>query len=324
MRVSQRLLLTLLPAFVGLLTVVGLAYWGEYQRQAPHLAVLAAAVALGASVLLALRNARYLAQRIERLAGSEPRRAVDELDSIEQSVERLAADLAAARDGEARSKQAAAEERSELTTLLSSAAGTATTALDEIRLPLHILLENRFGDLNENQEEMLGAAQAAAEEASVLLRRLRLIADLERGAVELRRDLLRVDDIVRGLLPTLQSLGERREVRVVADVAPALPRVPADSTYLNEALSILLRNAVNRTADRGEVRITVQAHPGMVRVTSTSGSEEISPLDDALVRRLTRQMAIHVVKANGSIDIDLPVTPVNAGPEERSKSTIKF
>jgi signal transduction histidine kinase len=312
MRVSHRLLLTLLPAFVGLLTVVSLAYWGQYQRQAPHFAVLAAAVALGASVLLALRNARYLAQRIERLAGSEPGRAVDELDSIEQSVERLEADLAAAREGEGRSKQAAAEERSELTTLLSSAAGTATTALDEIRLPLHILLENRFGDLNENQEEMLGAAQAAAEEASALLQRLRLIADLERGAVELRRDPLRVDDIVRGLLPTLQSLGERREVRVVADLAPALPRVPADSTYLNEALSILLRNAVNRTAEKGEVRISVQAHPGMVRVTSTSGSDEIPLLDEALVRRLTRQMAIHVTKADGSINIDLPVAPLTS------------
>jgi signal transduction histidine kinase len=117
-----------------------------------------------------------------------------------------------------------------------------------------------------------------------------------------------VDDIVRGLLPTLQSLGERRDVRVVADLAPALPRVPADSTYLNEALSILLRNAVNRTAEKGEVRITVQAQPGMVRVTSTSGNDDIPPLDEALVRRLTRQMAIQVTKADGAITIDLPVT----------------
>jgi signal transduction histidine kinase len=306
-RVSHRLLLTLMPAFVGLLTVVGLAYWGQYQRQAPHFAVVAAAIGLGASVLLALRNARYLAHRIERLAGSEPGRAVDELDSIERSVERLVAEVAAAREGEMRSIQTAAERQKELATLLSSAAAGATTVLDEIRLPLHILLENRFGDLNENQEEMLGSAQAAAEEASVLLRRLQLIADLDRGAVELRRDPLRVDDIVRGLLPTLQSLGEQRGVRVVADLAPALPRVPADRTYLNETLSVMLRNAVKRTADGGEVRISIQASPGLVRVTATHGGEVIPSLDDALVRRLTREMGIQIIEANGSTNFDLPM-----------------
>jgi signal transduction histidine kinase len=308
-RVSHRLLLTLMPAFVGLLTVVGLAYWGQYQRQAPHFAVVAAAIGLGASVLLALRNARYLAHRIERLAGSEPGRAVDELDSIERSVERLAAEVAAAREGEMRSIQTAAERQKELATLLSSAAAGATTVLDEIRLPLHILLENRFGDLNENQEEMLGSAQAAAEEASVLLRRLQLIADLDRGAVELRRDPLRVDDIVRGLLPTLQSLGEQRGVRVVADLAPALPRVPGDRTYLNETLSVMLRNAVKRTADGGEVRISIEASRGLVRVTATHGGEVISSLDDALVRRLTREMGIQIIEANGSTNFDLSMMP---------------
>lgn len=308
MRVSHRLLLTLLPAFVGLLTVVGLAYWGQYARQAPHFAVIAAAVALGASVVLALRNARYLAQRIERLAGSEPDRAVDELDSIERSVGRLQAEVTAAREEGTLLKQAAGEERKELAALLSSAAGAATTALDEIRLPLHILLENRFGDLNENQEEMLESAQAAAGDATALMGRLRLIADLDRGGVELRRDPLRVDDIVRGLLPTLQSLGERRDIRVVADLAPALPRVPGDRTYLHEALSVLLRGAIERTAAKGEVRISVEAIPGSVRLTATHGPGESGPLDQALVRQLSRAMGIQLTGSSQSTVVDLPVT----------------
>jgi signal transduction histidine kinase len=309
MRVSNRLLLTLLPAFVGLLTVVGLAYWGQYQRQAPHFAVIAAAIALGGSVVLALRNARYLAHRIERLAGTEPDRAVDELDSIEQSVERLQAEVTAARHESARHKETLEKERNALTALLSTAASAATAALDEIRLPLHILLENRFGDLNENQEEMLGSAQAAAEEATALLRRLQLTADLDRGVVELRRDPLRVDDIVRGLLPILQSLGERRNVRVVADLAPALPRVPADRTYLHEALSILLRSAVERTADGGEVRIMAEAVPGGVKVTATHGPGNVPPLEHALVRQLSGSMGFQLADSSESTVVTLPIAP---------------
>ena len=307
MRVSHRLLLTLLPAFVGLLTVVGLAYWGQYQRQAPHVAVIAAAITLGTSVVLALRNARYLAQRIERLAGTEPGRAVDELDSIERSVEHLQAEVTKARDEAAREKQAAHEGRKDLATLLSTAAGSATSALDEIRLPLHILLENRFGDLNENQEEMLGSAQAAAEEATALLHRLQLTADLDRGVVELRRDPVRVDDIVRGLLPILQSQGERRNVRVVADLSPALPRVPGDRTYLHEALSIMLRGAVERTGDGGEVHIVVEGFPGAVKLTATHGTGDVHALDQALVRQLSRAMGVLVTEASQSTVVELSV-----------------
>jgi signal transduction histidine kinase len=294
---------------VGLLTVVGLAYWGQYERQSPHFAVIAAMLALGASVMMALRNARYLAQRIERLAGSERDRAVDELDSIEQSVVRLQAEVSAARDEAAREKEGALEGRKELATLLSTATGAATNALDEIRLPLHILLENRFGDLNENQEEMLGSAQAAAEEATALLRRLQLTADLDRGVVELRRDPVRVDDIVRNLLPTLQSLGERRNVRVAADLSPALPRVPADRTYLHEALSILLRSAVERTADGGEVRVQVESLPGAVRLVATHGVGKVHPLDEALVRQLSRAMHVVVMEGDQSTVIELAVSP---------------
>ena len=308
MRVSNRLLMTLAPAFVGLLTVVALAYWGQYERQAPHFAVFAAMVTLGASVLLALRNARYLAQRIERLAGTEPDRAVDELDSIEQSVERLQAEVTAAREEAVRERRAAIEGRSELAALLSTATGAATNALDEIRLPLHILLENRFGDLNENQEEMLESAQAAAEEATALLRRLQLTADLDRGVVELRRDPVRVDDIVRNLLPTLESLGERRNVRVVADLAPALPRVPADRTYLHEALSILLRSAVERTAERGEVHIQVESVPGAVRLSATHGAGKVRPLEDALVRQFSRAMHVTVTESEQSTTVELAVS----------------
>jgi signal transduction histidine kinase len=258
---------------------------------------------------MALRNARYLAQRIERLAGSERDRAVDELDSIEQSVVRLQAEVSAARDEAAREKEGALEGRKELATLLSTATGAATNALDEIRLPLHILLENRFGDLNENQEEMLGSAQAAAEEATALLRRLQLTADLDRGVVELRRDPVRVDDIVRNLLPTLQSLGERRNVRVAADLSPALPRVPADRTYLHEALSILLRSAVERTADGGEVRVQVESLPGAVRLVATHGVGKVHPLDEALVRQLSRAMHVVVMEGDQSTVIELSVSP---------------
>ena len=58
MRVGQRLFLAVLPAIVGLLTVAGLAYFGEYAHEAPEwLVALALAASLG-SAALAWRNTR--------------------------------------------------------------------------------------------------------------------------------------------------------------------------------------------------------------------------------------------------------------------------
>ena len=143
----------------------------------------------------------------------------------------------------------------------------------------------------------------------MLLRRLRLTADLELGAVDLRRDPLRVDDIVRGLLPTLQSLGERRNVRVTADLAPALPRVPGDRTYLQEALSILLRGAVERTPDGSEVRILVEGASGGVKLTATHGQGTARSLDVALVRQLARALGMQLTETNQSTVVGLSDQP---------------
>src|SRR5262245_49313678 len=97
MRISQRLLLMMLPAFVGLLLVVGLAYWGQYAHEAPHFAVLTAIIALGGSVYLAFKNARYLASRIGQLASSSGRQVTDELDTIAGSLDQMRSEVASAR-----------------------------------------------------------------------------------------------------------------------------------------------------------------------------------------------------------------------------------
>ena len=131
MTIAQRLLLAVLPAIVGLLTVAGLAYWGNMYRAAPEWVVVAAAVAALGSLFLAWRNTRYVARRIERLAGRGTRRlgpnqsplavvrdaahpgvsaAPDEIDSIEDEVDRLSSAMSLAEAG-SREREAAAAQR---------------------------------------------------------------------------------------------------------------------------------------------------------------------------------------------------------------------
>ena len=115
------------------------------------------------------------------------------------------------------------ERLKEYAALLAETASAVSRQLDEVRLPIHILLENHFGQLNENQEEMLAAAGAAAAAAGVELARLREIAELDRGALDFRRDRVRVGDLLQALTPQLEADGERAGVQVTIDVPPGLP-----------------------------------------------------------------------------------------------------
>jgi hypothetical protein len=45
MKISHRLFLGVIPSLVGLFTVAGLAYWGQYAHAAPQLVVWAAGAA---------------------------------------------------------------------------------------------------------------------------------------------------------------------------------------------------------------------------------------------------------------------------------------
>jgi signal transduction histidine kinase len=307
-RVGQRLFLAVVPAIVGLFTVAALAYWGHLFRAAPVWVVSAAAVAAVASLILAWQNTRYVARRIERLAGGEGRKASfgsplevvrdvarpsaarlpDELDSIEEVVDRLSGAVTVAEAG-SREREAAASQRvQEYAALLAEATAAVTHQLDEIRLPLHILLENHFGQLNDNQEEMLAGARTATEAAATELRRLRDIAELDRGALSLRRTMVPVGDVLRGLRPQLEAEAERAGVTLGFDQEPGLPRVAGDRSRLQEALELLLRGLVRRSLAGSEIRIEAARAPDGIDLRVIGGPSPILDADTALARRIVQ------------------------------------
>ncbi len=347
MTVGQRLVLSVVPAILGVCTVAGLAYWGQYQRQAPHVVVVTAVVASIASLGMTWMNARYLARRIQRLVATIPSvgptrastrlalRALgirdvadavtgrviatdkhDELDSIEQSVTHLSEAAARAEETGAQRAAAADQRLKEYADLLAAATLDLTKQLDEVRLPLHILLDNRFGDLNENQEEMLGAARAAAEAADARVRRLREIVELDRGAISLRHDAVPAGDLIASLLPGLNADCEQAGVRVTTDIAPVLPRVTGDRARLQEACGMLLADRVRAMPSGSTVTITaaasVEGNAVQIDVTH-QGTADDGGADAALARRLIAANGGQVQEAPGRTTITLPTQAKSPG-----------
>jgi signal transduction histidine kinase len=306
MKISQRLFLGVIPSVVGLFTVAGLAYWGQYAHSAPQMVVWAAGAATVLSLAVAWWNTRYVAHRVERLAsGESDDEKVDELDVIEQRVESLGEAATAAKADAARAAEDAGRRNIEYATLLAEAATSASKQLAEARLSLHVLQDNHFGELNDNQEEMIGAAREATEAAEVELNHLREIADIDRGALSLRRDLVKPGEIIRSLLPLLNAQATKQGVRILSELEPALPRVVGDRGRLQDALGLILKDAVRYAVPGTSVSVHASSQPSTVTIVVNHSSPHSYTGDVALADRLIRAQGGSVTHTGDATTITL-------------------
>jgi signal transduction histidine kinase len=278
MKVGQRLFLAVVPAVLGVLLVGALAYWGQYAHRVPSLVLVVAIIAAVVSLVLAWQNTRYVARRVEQLAGpgALPDSALypttfgstrhDELDHIESVVHRLSSDLTTATNQRIRGEEDTAARLADYRRLLVETSADVAKRLDDVRLPLHILLENRFGELNENQEEMLEAARTSAEAADTTVRRVRELAELELGRLVTVPARVRSEDVVRSVLPGLIAEAARHGVHVIADFEPPLPAILVDRARVQEALSLLLKDLIDHAPTDTEMRIVVEQSDTDVRL----------------------------------------------------------
>jgi two-component system sensor histidine kinase BaeS len=318
MRVAHRLFLAVLPAVLGVLTVAALAYWGRRQYQVPDGLLVIAGVAAVGSLVVAWWNARYLARRIDGLAGRPDRRApvtrVDELDAIEHSMGELEVSRAHL-VAEAGLRLDAQNRTQEYARLVAAATDAAQRRIAEIRLPLHILLDNHFGELNENQEEMLAAAQDAANGAEEELRRIRRVLELDTEAIEARPELVRVVDLVSPLLPGVAARARAQGTTLHADISPALPHVWVDAQRTREALTLLLDEALGVTGDDSSLHVDAVEEHDHVRIEVSHPTGMIAPIRLAIPVRLFALQGIALTSSVGRSSFSLPAAarhPVHA------------
>jgi len=283
--VAWRLAAGVLPSVLAVGLVVGLFYYGQKGRGAPELMLVLAAALTLVSVLIAWVNARYFADRLARIARAAsapaPRGVTNELDRIERAVGSLGSALSASEAERARTNAEAAARLREQATMLAGVVSDAIGQLDGVRLPLQILLESPFGELNENQEELLRDARAASDAIDVALRRLAQVADVDRDALPVQHELVQVNDVVRSVVPLARAAAERRGARTEAVLEPGLPRVMGDRTRLAQALTLYVTDAAEAsgpdvplliTTARDGARAVIRISPP--RPHSTDGAGE--------------------------------------------------
>ena len=353
MRVGQRLFLAVVPALLGLFLVAALAYWGRYARTAPELVIILAAVAAVVSLAVSWRNTRYVVHRVERLAGrvispegrtieSTPDvkraalrdlgirdpaaldgsidRDVDELDRIEATVTGLSSAVERAREEASRHERESVARAQEMEDLLRGMTTRFAARTQEAQLPLHILLSSPFGELNENQEEMLGAAMSAVDAIDTEVRELQKLMQLHQGALSMMPQPMNLAELLRPTLAIASARAEAAHVQLRTAVSDTAPRAIVDAVHAQEALTSLLIDAIARTAGGADVVVNATEGEGArIRVSITRPANSGAEADSSLALRLARLL----LEAQGcAVMIDGPVTVVEL-PSERMSTVIR-
>lgn len=189
--------------------------------------------------------------------------------------------------------------------LLDAMADTLSRTTGEVQLPLHILLENHFGDLNENQEEMLQAASAAADRIDLAYRHLQRILDLEHGRISFQREAVRLGDLLQPVLAIAAARGEARGVKVTADRPPVSPFVVADRYFLGEALTALFAAMADRAEAASDLRVKVIGDKVQVRIELAHTGPPPDGLELVMATRLLKAQQGDVDIADGRVTISL-------------------
>ncbi len=304
--VGQRLLLGVAPALLAVALVLVLSYYGEFGRQAPGYVVGGAALLAILSLVLTWLNTRHLSLRIRRLAGNTDESLYppfpqesgdDDLGRIAHELSRLRAANNAA-EAALKSERDASERRTrEMADMYAASVQSAMQRLEEVRLPLHILVDAPFGELNENQEELLDAARASANEMDGALRRLALLADIERTTLSLHMERLSLNDVIRSVLPMIGAVAERHSARLEVDLDPTLPRILADRARLAEALAMIGTEAARALEPGGVLRVVTHTASAVPTLTMSPSIAKATS-ERVLGERLLTAMNGHVANEN--------------------------
>ena len=204
-------------------------------------------------------------------------------------------------------REAAARRATDLAARLDELINALSDGVQAVQLPLHILLDSPFGALNENQEEMLEAARAAAEQLEVRLRQSRKLIDVDRGAVPVHARPIGLAELLRPALAIAEARAAKRGVTLRSSVSPLAPRALVDPIHAQEAVTLVLGEALEHAESGGALRLeAAQDGEARIRIRISGGPKLVVTLPLRLAGALLIAQGGALVPDGDGLSILLP------------------
>ena len=112
---------------------------------------------------------------------------------------------------------------------------------------------------------------------SRLVEDLRLLAQVEAGALELELHPTGVEELLQSCVEAVRPRADAKEVGLNLEVAHSLPTVELDTTRISQVVDNLLENAITHTPEGGSVTVSANAVEGDIEIAVADTGPGIAP-----------------------------------------------
>ena len=198
------------------------------------------------------------ARQIKRVLGKEriillAIEDITERKETEDGLEKARKELAVARD------RAEAADRTKSVFL--------ATMSHELRTPLNsiigftgIMLQGLAGPLNAEQTKQLRMVKDSGQHLLALINDVLDISKIEAGEIEITNAPFDLPESIRKVVQTVTPLAKKKQLSLIAQIAPDVNRITSDCWRVEQILLNLLSNAIKFT-EQGEVTLTAEIVP---------------------------------------------------------------
>lgn len=163
------------------------------------------------------------------------------------------------------------------------------TPLTSINMSIDILNEGIVGNLNTEQQELIHAAKLDAERLTKLVRELLELSRLESGKLQLKQELISINDVVIDSIKPIQLPFKEKSVELKLNLQNDLPKIIGDAQQFNWVISNLINNALRYTPSGGwvEVKSSRDENNIIVQIIDTGrgiSAENIGKIFDKFVQ----------------------------------------
>lgn len=144
----------------------------------------------------------------------------------------------------------------------------------EIRSPMNtvlaqhkVILDGLAGPVTEKQREILAKASQKINNLAKLASELLDLARIESGLITQEREQLHLTGILTEQVAFHRAAAEAKTLQLLLEPVPDLPPVWANKDNIEEVLSNLITNAINYTAEGGEIRVSAGKRTRYVRLS---------------------------------------------------------
>ncbi|MFN2151979.1 MAG: sensor histidine kinase [Anaerolineales bacterium] len=138
------------------------------------------------------------------------------------------------------------------------------TPISNLRIYLEMLEEAR----PEKRERYRAVLQEETRRLENLVRDILDLSRLEMGIISIEMDWQKFNEVVEQVVVANQPRAEAKGLALTYDLGQNLPKIWADASQMNQAVSNLVANAINYTTD-GEILVTTKFDPENQRIHLT-------------------------------------------------------